>query len=274
MRLIAALLFTATAVAQTPTKPATTSPATPHPAARVAACTKLFEISPKVPALPATAPCARPLYTLTTVSPVKLENVSPMEGPELLETLGIETSSFTLAYVDTKVGTGALAAPHKWYTINYTGYLTDGTKFDSSFNPGRDPFTIQIGAHGVIPGWDTGFSGMRVGGKRRLFIPWQLAYSTRGNPPTIPAKANLVFDVELLAQNDKEPAAKTPPTPPTPPTAPASAQPSAQPAGTPTSATPVAPAKPQPSATPAPTPAPATPAAPATPPPPATTPKP
>jgi peptidylprolyl isomerase len=242
MRLLAALLFTTTALAQTATKPA--SPAAkpaagPHPATHAAGpCAKLPEISPKVPALPAGLPCARPLYTISAVPAIKLDYVSPLEGPGLRETLGLESSSFSLSYIDVKVGTGPLAAPHKFFTINYSGYLTDGTKFDSSFNPGREPFSLAYGKHTVIPGWDTGFDGMRIGGKRRLFIPWQLAYGTRGNPPTIPAKADLIFDVELLSQGDQPPVPKAPPAPPTPPAAPA------------TPPTPPPPATPPPAATP------------------------
>ena len=102
--------------------------------------------------------------------------------------------------------TGELAAPHKWYTIQYTGYLVDGTKFDSSYDhPGAEPFSIPYGQHQVIPGWDTGFDGMHVGGKRRLFIPYQLAYGSNGKPP-IPPKAELIFDVELISQSDERPA--------------------------------------------------------------------
>jgi peptidylprolyl isomerase len=224
MKFIAALLFTTSALAQTATKPATPATAA-HPAARAAApCVKLPEISPKVPAVPAGLPCAKGLYTITTIPSVKLENISPLIVPDQLrETLGLETSTFTLAYIDTKIGTGPLAAPHKFYTIHYTGYLTDGTVFDSSRNhpPDNEPITIEYGKHNVIPGWDTGFDGMHVGGKRRLFIPFQLAYGPNGKPPTIPAKAELIFDVELVSQSDTRPAPKAPPMPPAQPPAPA-----------------------------------------------------
>jgi peptidylprolyl isomerase len=217
------LLFTTSAFAQTTPKPATPATAA-HPPARAAApCVKLPDISPKVPAVPAGLPCAKGLYTITTIPSVKLENISPLIVPDQLrETLGLETSTFTLAYIDTRIGTGPLAAPHKFYTIHYTGYLTDGTVFDSSHNhpPENEPITIEYGKHNVIPGWDTGFDGMHVGGKRRLFIPFQLAYGPNGKPPTIPAKAELIFDVELVSQSDTRPAPKAPPMPPTPPPAP------------------------------------------------------
>ena len=264
MKLIATLLFVTTAFAQNAPVAATVAPAKPHPATHPAAsaataahgCVKLPEISPKVPALPPGAPCAKTLYTLTAVPSIKVEYSSPMEGPSLQQILGLETSSFSLNYVETKVGVGALTVPHKWLTINYSGYLVDGTKFDSSFNPGRGPFVIQYGEHKAIPGWDTGFAGMKVGGKRRLFIPWQLAYGARGNPPTIPAQANLIFDVELLAQSDTEPTPpKAPPTPPaaSTPTVPRSGAGQPAPAAQPATTTPppAAPATPPPATPPA-----------------------
>jgi peptidylprolyl isomerase len=198
-----------------------------------------------VPALPAGTPCAKHLYTLSTLPSIKLDYVSPLEGAGLRETLGIEPSTFSLDYIDTKIGTGPLAAPHKWYSIQYTGYLTDGTKFDSSLDHGGQPISIPYGQHGVIPGWDTGFDGMHIGGKRRLFIPYQLAYGTKGSPPVIPPKALLIFDVELVAQSDTEPRPPAPPAPPaaaTKPAAPAAPAPSPAPAGaTPATPPPTAP---------------------------------
>jgi peptidylprolyl isomerase len=184
---------------------------TPPPATAAPACSKLPELSPTSPALPAGAPCAKPLYTIVSEPAVKLQYVSPLEGPGLRETLGLEPTSFSLDYVDTKIGTGEVAAPHKWYTIHYTGYLVDGTKFDSSLDRG-EPISIPYGQHQVIPGWDTGFDGMRVGGKRRLFIPYQLAYGANAQRQ-IPAKSELVFDVELISQSDEKPQPKTPPAP-------------------------------------------------------------
>ena len=213
-------------VAQTPAAPAAkpavhkAATAAAHPAAGPHACSKLPEISPKVPALPAGAACAKPLYTIVSVPAVRLDYVSPMEGSTLKETLGLDPVSFSLDYVDTKVGSGPLAVAHKFYTIHYTGYLTDGTKFDSSLDR-NEPIVIPYGGHKVIPGWDTGFDGMHVGGKRRLFIPFQLAYGTTAKGP-IPARSELIFDVELIAQND------TDPTPP-PPAAPAAAVPAPAP---------------------------------------------
>ena len=76
--------------------------------------------------------------------------------------------------------------------------------FDSDLDSPA-PFSFPYGAHQVINGWDTGFAGMRVGGRRRLFIPYQLAYGANGRPPKIPPKSMLVFDVEFVGQNDTEP---------------------------------------------------------------------
>ena len=121
-------------------------------------------------------------------------------------------SLYALRYVDIVTGTGPLAAPNKFYTVKYTGWLTDGTKFDSSYDhPGQEPITFPYGAHRVIPGWDTGFTGMRVGGKRRLYIPYQLAYGEAGREGAIPPKADLIFDIELVNFADAQPAPAAPP---------------------------------------------------------------
>ncbi len=103
--------------------------------------------------------------------------------------------------------------PGDFLTVQYTGWLaSNGQKFDSSVDR-NEPFTFQQGAHRVIPGWDQGLNGMRIGGKRRLFIPWQLAYGELGRGP-IPPKADLIFDVELLAASPEPPEVPVPPTPP------------------------------------------------------------
>jgi len=220
--LFAATPIAATLAAQTASQPPVhhTATTTAHAPAAKTTCAKLPPLSPKIPALPAGLPCAKPLYTITTIPSAKLEDVSPMEGSGLREYLGLEPVSITLSYVDTKVGTGELAAPKKWYTINYAGYLADGTKFDSSDQHG-EPLTIQIVVHGVIPGWDTGLDGMRVGGKRRLFIPFQLGYGASSYPPNgatvIPARSELIFDVELLSLSSEKPAPPAPKTQPAPP---------------------------------------------------------
>ncbi len=120
------------------------------------------------------------------------------------EASGTVKDAATLRYIDTRPGTGAVAAPGMEYTVQYTGWLRDGTKFDSSI--GRDPIKFVQGRHLVITGWDMGFEGMKVGGTRRLFIPYQLAYGEQGRGP-IPAKAELIFDVELLAVKEVPPVA-------------------------------------------------------------------
>jgi peptidylprolyl isomerase len=99
--------------------------------------------------------------------------------------------------------------------VHYTGWLTDGKKFDSSHDTmpngaPRTPLAFPQGSRRVIAGWDLGFEGMRVGGRRRLFIPYQLGYGEAGRPP-IPPKAELIFDVELMAVADTLPRAGEPP---------------------------------------------------------------
>ncbi len=102
-----------------------------------------------------------------------------------------------LKYTDVKEGTGAEAKKGDTVAVHYTGWLKDGTKFDSSVDRGQ-PFEFKLGVGRVIKGWDEGVAGMKVGGKRKLTIPADLAYGKRGFPPVIPADAELTFEVELL----------------------------------------------------------------------------
>jgi peptidylprolyl isomerase len=106
-----------------------------------------------------------------------------------------------LRYIDIVRGTGAAAAPGKKYVVHYTGWLANGKKFDSSVDRGV-PLDFVQGRKQVITGWDVGFEGMRVGGKRRLFIPPALGYAEKGAGANIPPNADLIFDVELLDVKD------------------------------------------------------------------------
>ena len=108
----------------------------------------------------------------------------------------IKTAS-GLEYWDIKVGTGAVAQSGHHVKVDYTGWLTNGKKFDSSVGTGH-PFDFMLGAGQVIKGWDEGVAGMKVGGKRQLRIPPDLAYGAKGYPGAIPPNSTLIFDVELV----------------------------------------------------------------------------
>lgn len=109
---------------------------------------------------------------------------------------GIPVERFALRAIEISPGTGVAAEPGHEYTVHYTGWLRDGTKFDSSVDR-QEPFKFVQGRRLVIAGWEAGFEGMRVGSKRRLFVPYAMAYGEKGRGK-IPAKAELIFDVELL----------------------------------------------------------------------------
>lgn len=116
-------------------------------------------------------------------------------GPALPVGIEIVTTPSGLQYADTQVGTGATAEAGQVVNMYYTGYLMDGTVFDSNTS---DPgFQFPLGGGQVIAGWDEGIVGMKEGGKRRLIIPAELGYGAGGSGP-IPANATLVFDVELV----------------------------------------------------------------------------
>ena len=121
-------------------------------------------------------------------------NLPPAEGKMVTQ--------YTMRYIEVSVGDGKLAEPGKLYVVHYTGWLYDGTQFDSS--RGREPISFEQGKRKVIPGWDAGFEGMRVGGKRRFLIPYQLAYGEKGRGK-IPPKADLIFDVELIDVKEPPP---------------------------------------------------------------------
>ena len=141
----------------------------------------LPESPPSPPSL--SAPCRSPASlsppTATAGEPEWKKSASGLEVQEL------------------KVGEGLEATAGKTVDVHYTGWLLNGTKFDSSVDRGK-PFSFRLGAGEVIRGWDEGVAGMKVGGKRKLRIPAELGYGTRGAGGVIPGNATLVFDVELL----------------------------------------------------------------------------
>jgi len=127
--------------------------------------------------------------------PAKKAPAAP-QGPTKVTGDPIKTAS-GLEYWDIKVGAGAEAKPGHKVKVDYTGWLTNGKKFDSSVGTGR-PFEFMLGAGQVIKGWDEGVAGMKVGGKRQLKIPADLAYGKKGAAGVIPPDATLIFDVQLL----------------------------------------------------------------------------
>lgn len=151
--------------------------------------------------------------TASVIGFVSKENIIEEEGlnenSASLKQLTIETEKTSktidnnMKIIDTLIGEGEKAVAGKIITVHYTGNLGDGTKFDSSLDRGQ-PFKFILGAGQVIQGWEKGFDGMKVGGKRSLVIPAELAYGDAGAGGVIPPGATLYFDVELLAVEDKE----------------------------------------------------------------------
>jgi FKBP-type peptidyl-prolyl cis-trans isomerase FkpA len=121
----------------------------------------------------------------------------PAAGPTAVTGDPVKTAS-GLEYWDIKVGTGPTAAAGQTVKVHYTGWLTTGKKFDSSVGT-SSPFEFKLGASEVIKGWDEGVDGMKVGGKRQLHIPPDLAYGEKGYEGVIPANSTLIFDVQLVA---------------------------------------------------------------------------
>ena len=233
--------------ATTTTKPATT---TAKPATSATSTAK-----------PA-APAAKPAATAAAKLPLGV----PAPGIPAVKTP--KKTAFSLQYQEIKIGEGAVAEPNKMYKVHYTGWLgvngrdDDGRKFDSSYDhPGPplrgadgkpvmgadgkpkldvpQPIQFPQGFGRLIPGFDQGLDGMRIGGKRRIFIPWQLAYGAKGRPgpdkehPGIPEKANLIFDVELVDVTELPTPPQRPPmggARPMPPGAPRPGAPGAPPA--------------------------------------------
>lgn len=183
------------------------------------------------PTLLATAQTATHPKTATAAHPKPPQPVLPGNIPPVDSSMQVQ---YVMRYQEIKVGDGDLAQPNWIYSVHYTGWLaSDGTKFDSSLDRG-EPIQFPQGFKRVITGWDQGFEGMHVGGKRRLFIPYQLAYGEKGHPPVIPPKADLIFDVELVDQ--RNPNAPPPPAPsaaPAQPTTPPQPSTPSQPAAPP-----------------------------------------
>jgi FKBP-type peptidyl-prolyl cis-trans isomerase FkpA len=126
------------------------------------------------------------------------ENEETAPPPPIdLEGENMTTTPSGLQYEDLVEGKGATAEKGDRVSVHYTGWLTDGTKFDSSVDRG-DPLEFILGRGSVIQGWDEGVAGMQVGGKRKLLIPPELGYGPRGAGRVIPPNATLVFEVELL----------------------------------------------------------------------------
>jgi FKBP-type peptidyl-prolyl cis-trans isomerase len=143
----------------------------------------------------------------TTTSTMAGATTTPAATSEPADKAPVATSGATegqertlpggLKVTDIKVGSGPMAESGNTVAVHYTGWLMDGTKFDSSLDRGS-PFSFKLGAGQVIRGWDQGVSGMKVGGKRKLTIPSTMGYGAQGYPPVIPPDATLQFDVELM----------------------------------------------------------------------------
>ncbi len=139
---------------------------------------------------------SRPETDETATPGTEASRMSETAGPPPVSGDTIATAS-GLKYIVIESGDGATAARGQQVQVHYTGWLTDGSKFSSSVDGGQ-PLAFPLGQGRVIPGWDEGVAGMQVGEKRRLIIPPELGYGTRGRPGAIPPNATLIFDVELL----------------------------------------------------------------------------
>ena len=137
--------------------------------------------------------CARRAPTDTRGLPAPLTFAAPIPPVQ-----GQPRTAFALRYIDVAVGAGQPVRPRQCIYAHYTGWLTDGAKFDSSVDR-YEPFTFVLGTGQVIHGWDEGVATMRVGDKVRLTIPPELAYGKAGYPGAIPPNATLIFEVELLS---------------------------------------------------------------------------
>ena len=148
---------------------------------------------------PATAQ-SQPATPADSVGPPMAQSNSAVPDTTVIDGKTVKLKSLEgLKYYDIKVGTGASPKIGQTVSVQYTGTLLDGTKFDSSYDHGGQPIDFPIGVGSVIKGWDIGVPPMKIGGKRRLVIPADLAYGDNPPTPTIPPGATLVFDIELVA---------------------------------------------------------------------------
>ena len=138
----------------------------------------------------------------TLIFEVELISVKPKISAQPYDVAGKDTLKLEsgLEYIMVKQGAGKAASPGAKVSVHYTGYLKDGSIFDSSVERG-EPIEFRLGEGRVIKGWEQGIALLNVGSKCRLIIPYTLAYGEQGYPPIIPAKATLVFDVELVDVN-------------------------------------------------------------------------
>ena len=144
---------------------------------------------------------SQPTTAADPTGPPMAQSSSSVPDTTVIDGKTVKLKSFPdgLKYYDIKVGTGKSPKIGQTVSVQYTGTLLDGTKFDSSYDHGGQPIDFPIGVGSVIKGWDEGVPPMKIGGKRRLVIPADLAYGDNPPTPTIPPGATLVFDIELVA---------------------------------------------------------------------------
>ena len=137
--------------------------------------------------------------TATAINTTPTPSAGPATPPPIT-TGGTPTKlADGLEYLDIKVGKGTAAQTGSSVSVEYTGWLaSNGQKFDSSYDHGGQPFTLTLGAHQVIPGWEEGLVGMKAGGTRRILIPPALGYGAQGSGSTIPPNSTLIFDVTMV----------------------------------------------------------------------------